>query len=189
MRRELRSSPGTYDPGSRYGRLFALSIFEDGSDGKTQVLCVCDCGTVRTFRLNNLKSGIAKSCGCLRREKSSKVNLRHGCRRVSQTTSEYRVWLGMVYRTTNPKSNSFKYYGGKGVKVCERWLGPQGFLNFLSDMGPRPVERSTNGLRSRWSIDRFPDPDGNYEPGNCRWATQHQQNNNHRPRAKKRCRV
>lgn len=85
---------------------------------------------------------------------------RHGHALLNHATSEYRSWSHMMYRCTNPRSHNFKYYGGRGVRVCKRW---HVFKNFLADMGPKPW--------AGYSIDRFPDKDGNYEPGNCRWAS------------------
>lgn len=80
----------------------------------------------------------------------------------------YRIWQGMFARCGNPKTDSFKYYGARGIKVCKRWLV---FENFLADMGERPV-----GM----SIDRFPNNDGDYKPNNCRWATPAEQMHNYR---------
>ena len=83
---------------------------------------------------------------------------------------EHNSYSGMIYRCTNPRSKAWKYYGGTGVTVCDRWL--KSFLFFVRDMGPRPGPN--------YSIDRFPNPYGNYEPGNCRWATPKQQARNQR---------
>ena len=77
----------------------------------------------------------------------------------------YRVWSGMKQRCYNPRSHIWKYYGGRGIKVCPRWLGENGFRNFYADMG------DPKGL----TIDRYPNPDGDYSPDNCRWATMKQQ--------------
>ncbi len=82
----------------------------------------------------------------------------------------YNTWLMMRRRCDSPKATSYQNYGGRGIKVCERW---QSFVNFLADMGERPEGKS---------IDRWPNKDGNYEPGNCRWATPHEQLMNRRPR-------
>ncbi len=84
-------------------------------------------------------------------------------------TGEYASWYGMHSRCSNPKTDRYKDYGGRGVRVCERW---KDFLTFLADMGPKPSPEHT--------LDRFPDNDGNYEPGNCRWATPAEQGRNRR---------
>jgi hypothetical protein len=92
----------------------------------------------------------------------------HGQSRRSGRSFEYRVWSGMLSRCRNPNTKGYKYYGAKGVKVCQRWQ--DSFANFLADMGNSPSRKH--------SIDRFPNKNGNYEPGNCRWATDVQQSRN-----------
>lgn len=82
-------------------------------------------------------------------------------------TTEYRSWASMKNRCLNSKDAKYKYWGGRGIKICDRWLGPDGFINFLADMGRKPSLTH--------SIDRYPNKDGDYEPGNCRWATKVEQ--------------
>lgn len=91
---------------------------------------------------------------------------------VTKNRAEYSAWAAMQNRCANSDCRAYKYYGGRGIKVCGRWQGKQGFQNFLADMGPKPTPQ--------YSLDRYPDNDGNYEPGNCRWATRKQQLRNKR---------
>lgn len=94
--------------------------------------------------------------------------VQHGHTTGARRSSTYRSWDSMKLRCLNPKQDSYKYYGGRGIKIAERWLK---FANFLADMGPKPSPKHT--------IDRFPDKDGDYRPGNCRWATVAEQNRNY----------
>lgn len=129
--------------------------------------CVCACGSKLDVRKAYLTSGDTASCGCLRRENTSNLKRGHSLAHSSPT---YDIWVLMRQRCNNPRATSYAHYGGRGIKVCERWSS---YEAFLQDMGERP-----EGL----TLDRE-DVDGNYEPSNCRWATWQVQNTNKRPRA------
>jgi hypothetical protein len=151
--------------GLRFGRLTVLEPVENFECGRNRKWkCVCDCGAVVDVRASHMKSGASKSCGCLSVEMTKARSTTHG---QSHGTAEYKTWANIRSRCEDQKHISFKYYGAKGVKVCERW---QAFQNFFADMGLRPSKHH--------SIDRYPDKNGNYEPGNCRWATEVEQQNN-----------
>lgn len=155
--------------GMTFGRFKVLSKAGEDSHHRTLLNCLCSCGEKRVVERYNLRSGHSKSCGCQKRDKQNESHLTHGHSRKSAITSEYRIWLGMKMRCINPKVESFKYYGGRGIKVCDRWI--DSFENFFSDMGKRPTVKH--------SIDRI-NVNGNYEPSNCRWASPIEQRRNRR---------
>jgi len=145
--------------GQRFGRLVAIRGFYNGKGSRW--LCRCDCGTRKIISLDHLRAGTI-SCGCYRREHPPART--HGMK----GTKEYSAWISMRRRVVDPRRDSFRRYGGRGIKVCKRW---QKFENFYADMGPAPT--------SRHSIDRK-NNDGDYKPSNCRWATPRQQRHNRR---------
>jgi len=153
--------------GRRFNRLTVESRGPNMA-GHTGWNCRCDCGNKTLVARPNLVSSSIKSCGCLHLEKAGKLNLKHGFTRGYKKTREYRIWVGMRNRCSDPNRVSWPNYGGRGIRVCERW---NDFRHFLADMGPRPSPRH--------SLDRI-NNDGNYEPGNVRWATARQQVKNRR---------
>lgn len=150
--------------GKRFGRLTVMRRAEGTK--KTSWVCVCDCGTAeRPYRQDNLRYGQTRSCGCVQREIVGSIRVSH---RMTKTP-EYRTWLHINSRCTNPKNPSWRLYGGRGITVCKEWANS--FEAFYAFMGKRPSRNH--------SIDRL-DPDGNYEPSNCRWATTKEQGRNKR---------
>lgn len=158
----------TIDPsgilGVRFSRLVPIE-FKYNKGGHKFYLCQCDCGKQSTPSNYALLSGNTKSCGCLALEIRKRVNITHGLSK----SPEYHAWNEMKKRCNNPNSNTYNYYGGRGIKVCDRWQ--TSFENFLKDMGNKPTPQH--------SIDRKNVEKG-YSPDNCRWATwQEQASNRH----------
>lgn len=148
--------------GIKAGRLTVLSRVGSDARGQATWLCRCDCGEELVVRGSSLRNGNTRSCGCLLAGAARARRLTHGM----ANTPAYRSWSAIVERCCNANNPSFPRYGGRGIRVCDRWRAS--FEAFFADMGPRP---------SGTSIDRV-DNLGHYEPGNCRWATPFEQQNN-----------
>jgi len=153
--------------GRRFGYLTVLEKIE--SDGnRFRYLCKCDCGAETVADIRNLRTGHTKSCGCYRRAVTSERNTTHGM----AGTQSYKAWKGMIKRCENPAGKSYKNYGGRGINVCMEWrydfLAYYSYISHLDNFG-----------KPGYSLDRI-NNNGNYEPGNVRWATKSTQNNNTR---------
>lgn len=140
--------------------------------GVSSWICRCECGAEKEIAANVLKKGTTKSCGCLNSEMSA-IRLSQQRRTHGRShTRLYNIWMGMRRRCTEPRFQMYRYYGGRGIRVCEAWNSASAFLDWAL----------ANGYRDDLQIDRI-DTNGNYEPSNCRWVTPKENANNRRTKA------
>ena len=154
--------------GQKFGKLTVRAMLPS-----SECVCECECGRALITESYSVRKGLTKSCGC---DSHSHCNLTHGESRKGKWTPEYRAWVNMITRCCNPNSTRYRDWGGRGIAVCVGWR--LDYSAFLAYVGRKPTPQH--------SLDRYPDPNGNYEPGNVRWATKSEQVLNQRPRRRTR---
>lgn len=134
--------------GKKHNHLYIKEIVRREKNSHIMVLVLCDCGKEKIINLNNIRTGVTKTCGCKAGNRSHNLS----------KTNEYQTWATISQRCYNTKNTVYRHYGGKGITVCDEWRNS--FEQFYRDMGPRP---------EGCSLDRI-DPNKGYEPNNCRWT-------------------
>lgn len=144
-------------PGDRFGRLTVIRKLTNQEGGRTKYECHCDCGNIKIVIGTYLKVGYVKSCGCLKTDSISQSHTIHGM----EGTRMYRIWRNIKSRCLNKKSTQYKWYGARGITICEEWMSFEPFMKWAF----------ANGYKNNLTIDRE-DNDGNYCPENCHWISQ-----------------
>lgn len=158
--------------GQRFERLVVNDRAENSKSGRARWNCVCDCGSKCVVDGSDLRRGYTRSCGCLNREASAARGSERFTKHGLMNHYLYNTWRGINQRISQPNHKHFKDYGGRGIQLCDTWKNdPEAFITWiLENLGERP-----KGM----SLDRI-NNDGDYEPGNLRWATASEQNANRR---------
>lgn len=151
--------------GRRFGRLKVRGVGPAATDGALCYVCKCRCGNIVVVRAASLRYHVTESCGCLAKQRAADANRTHG----GYQRPEYGIWKAIKRRCTNPRSESYHNYGGRGIKLCQRWLNS--FANFFADVGERPSPKHTLERRNN---------NGPYAPYNVYWATRKEQLRNTR---------
>jgi hypothetical protein len=153
------------DNGQKFGRYQVIERVQN-IDSRPHYKCLCECGSLRIISGKYLRKGLSKSCGCYGAEQRKKASTKHGHASRVKHSKEYQAWSNMKNRCLDENNKQYKDYGGRGITLCKEWLD---FENFINDMG------FCNGL----TLDRI-DVNGNYEPNNCKWSSQIEQQRNKR---------
>jgi hypothetical protein len=162
--------------GKTIDRLKVIKFSHNDENDNRMWECLCSCGNIRFYTTGSLNGGSVKSCGCKSYEyKHGKIPRKHGM----TNTRFYKIWKGAKYRCINPKNCLYKYYGGRGIKICDRWLK---FDNFLNDMYQSYEEHIRICDENNTTIDRI-DTNGDYCLENCKWSTWKEQGNNRKTNA------